>query len=513
MVTAMPEPRSMSELPSTSTITPPPAAVDVDGQGGADARAAPRRCGGPAGPRDCGPGMAVTRRRSCGRSAAAGQGRSSWGERRAAGRARDVDFSANACLYSCPDRTTCSGPAGGRRAAPPARRRRPARPRARRSRGRRRALDRPVRWVAVSELEDPAPVPRGRRAAAHDGDAAAGEDRGVRGVRRSGSSPPTSSGSASGVGLSHATGARRARGRRREGRACRCSRCPSARRSSPSPRPCRGLLAAEEYDEAARGFAAQRDLIRAALSADDGGAAAVVARLAKHVGGFALVPRPGGRRACTRARPSAARARRRPRRRDRPAAAPQGCSPSAVVSGADDYVVIQPLGVRGRARGLPRGRRRRDRCAPTTRRSSTSRCRCCRCRSRGPRDARAAERGVRAAALRLLLDGRAAEPAARARSAGRACAAAPVRVLVARPAAPTRPAWPRPRTGWPRRCPGAAVAAGLVADDPSLVVAVVTGAARPRRRCPAAGTTDVLACVGVGDGADARRRRRASRAR
>ena len=32
VVTAMPEPKSMSELPSTSTMTPPPAAFDEDRQ-------------------------------------------------------------------------------------------------------------------------------------------------------------------------------------------------------------------------------------------------------------------------------------------------------------------------------------------------------------------------------------------------------------------------------------------------------------------------------------------------
>ena len=65
VVTAIPEPRSMSELPSTSRRTPPPAAATNTGRvvptpsATCAVRIQPR--GGP------GPGMAVTRRRSCGR--------------------------------------------------------------------------------------------------------------------------------------------------------------------------------------------------------------------------------------------------------------------------------------------------------------------------------------------------------------------------------------------------------------------------------------------------------------
>ena len=44
--TAMPEPKSISWLPSTSTTMPPPARCDVDRQRGADAGATPRPCAG-----------------------------------------------------------------------------------------------------------------------------------------------------------------------------------------------------------------------------------------------------------------------------------------------------------------------------------------------------------------------------------------------------------------------------------------------------------------------------------
>ena len=67
LVTAMPLARSISELPSTSTITPPPAAATYTGSTlpTPDATAAPRRsCSS----RDRGPGISVTTRRSCGRS-------------------------------------------------------------------------------------------------------------------------------------------------------------------------------------------------------------------------------------------------------------------------------------------------------------------------------------------------------------------------------------------------------------------------------------------------------------
>ena len=65
VVTAMPEPRSMNELPSTSTTTPPPAAAAYTGmmlltpaETAAERRAASSR--------ERGPGTSVTRRRTCG---------------------------------------------------------------------------------------------------------------------------------------------------------------------------------------------------------------------------------------------------------------------------------------------------------------------------------------------------------------------------------------------------------------------------------------------------------------
>ena len=66
VVTAMPEPRSMNELPSTSTTTPPPAADAYTGMmlPTAPDTAAERRA---ASSRERGPGTSVTRRRTWGR--------------------------------------------------------------------------------------------------------------------------------------------------------------------------------------------------------------------------------------------------------------------------------------------------------------------------------------------------------------------------------------------------------------------------------------------------------------
>jgi hypothetical protein len=67
-VTAMPEPKSMSELPSASSSTPPPAAVTKTGRVVETPRAtaAERRS---ISAREAGPGISVTRVRRCGSSA------------------------------------------------------------------------------------------------------------------------------------------------------------------------------------------------------------------------------------------------------------------------------------------------------------------------------------------------------------------------------------------------------------------------------------------------------------
>src|ERR1700712_1509898 len=66
-LTAMPEPRSINELPSMSTMTPPPASAVYTGNVEATP-AATAACRRACRAMDLGPGMAVSNRRSCARS-------------------------------------------------------------------------------------------------------------------------------------------------------------------------------------------------------------------------------------------------------------------------------------------------------------------------------------------------------------------------------------------------------------------------------------------------------------
>ncbi|MFI6326131.1 PucR family transcriptional regulator [Nonomuraea sp. NPDC050556] len=99
------------------------------------------------------------------------------------------------------------------------------------------------------------------------------------------------------------------------------------------------LLAAEQYEEISRAFAAQGRLTRAALRPE--GMRAVIDRLAKEVGGWAVLLDESGevRHATPGARTdTVAAALARVGRR----------SPSSLaISGPDEHVVVQPLGLRG----------------------------------------------------------------------------------------------------------------------------------------------------------------------
>src|SRR5437868_1371466 len=149
LVTAMPEPKSISELPSTSTTTPPPAWVMKTGRvvpmpgGTAACLRVSSSC-------DLGPGISVTRRRSCG-----SDGPPCWVVMRSRyGARRDLpiwrDGTMGAALLAGMDNNM----------APT------LRTVARRMRlavlaGPADRLDRPVRWAAVRELEDPTPFLEG----------------------------------------------------------------------------------------------------------------------------------------------------------------------------------------------------------------------------------------------------------------------------------------------------------------------------------------------------------------
>jgi PucR family transcriptional regulator, purine catabolism regulatory protein len=357
------------------------------------------------------------------------------------------------------------------------------------------SLDRPVRWVAVSELEDPAPFLEGGELLLTTGMRLPEKSAACAAyVKRLVAADVVALGL--GIGLSHAT-VPDALVTAAEKAGLPLLEVPERTPFIAVTKAVSRLLAAEEYDEAARGFATQRDLIRGALSTDEG-SHAVVTRLAKHVGGFALVLDPSG--AVVQASPASAAGRAIDLAGEIARLRPRGLLASAVVSGADDYVVIQPLGVRGRARGFlavgaPGPLRASDQAVVNLAVSLLS---LSLARSEGRTSA---ERGVRAAALRLLLDGRAAElplePLGWSGLRGQ-----PVRVLVARPVGEDPAAVAAAEDRLAEALPGAAVAAGLVVDDVSVVVAVAPASLAAEGAASAAEDTDVLASIGLGDGAD-----------
>ncbi|WP_312845789.1 MULTISPECIES: PucR family transcriptional regulator [unclassified Microbispora] len=152
----------------------------------------------------------------------------------------------------------------------------------------RNGLDRPVRWVAVSELEDPTPfleggelvLTTGMRLSA--GDAVPYVSRLVaRGV----------TGLGFGVGLSHDTVPPGF------AEAAEAAGLPLVEVPRDTPFIAIGkavseLLAGEQYEEISRAFAAQGRLTRAALQRE--GPPAVVDRLAREIGGWALLLDPAG---------------------------------------------------------------------------------------------------------------------------------------------------------------------------------------------------------------------------
>ena len=358
------------------------------------------------------------------------------------------------------------------------------------------ALDQPVRWVAVSELEDPGPFLEGGEL-----------------VLTTGMRLPTKAAACSayvarlvaadaaalglGVGLSHSE-VPAALVTAAEAQGLPLVRVPEQTPFIAVTKAISRLLAAEEYDEAARGFTAQRELIRSALTADDGGPAAVVTRLAKHVGGFALVLDPAG--SVVHASPASAVARATDLAGEVARLRPKGLLASAVVSGADEYVVLQPLGVRGRARGFlavgaPRPLSANDQAVVNLAVSLLS---LALARSEGRT---ASERGVRAAAVRLLLDGH-AQSLPLDQLGWTALRARPVRVVVARAADADAAALAAAEERLVEVLPGSAVAAGLLPDDPAVVLAVVPAAALDTAAGLAASDDDLVRAAGVGDVAD-----------
>ncbi|WP_310740445.1 PucR family transcriptional regulator [Microbispora sp. H10885] len=152
----------------------------------------------------------------------------------------------------------------------------------------RNGLDRPVRWVAVSELEDPTPFLEGGELVLTTGMRLSGADAGpyvsrlvARGV----------TGLGFGVGLSHDVVP--------PGfvEAAEAAGLPLVEVPRDTPfiaigKAVSDLLAGEQYEEISRAFAAQGRLTRAALRRR--GPVAVVDRLAREIGGWALLLDPSG---------------------------------------------------------------------------------------------------------------------------------------------------------------------------------------------------------------------------
>lgn len=107
-------------------------------------------------------------------------------------------------------------------------------------------------------------------------------------------------------------------------------------------------LNAREYEESARSFATQRDLIRAALA--DGGSESLLAILAKHVQGFAL--HLDARGSVLAAYPVSAAARAEEWRDEIDRLRPRGLLASSSLANATEQIVLIPLGVRGSAAGF-----------------------------------------------------------------------------------------------------------------------------------------------------------------
>ncbi|MFC7716160.1 PucR family transcriptional regulator ligand-binding domain-containing protein [Nonomuraea recticatena] len=211
------------------------------------------------------------------------------------------------------------------------------------------SLDRPVRWVAVSELEDPTPFLEGGELVLTTGmrltsgfSAYVGRlvERGVAGL-------------GFGVGLTHDDVPAELV------EAAMAAGLPLLEVPRETPFIAIGktvseLLAAEQYDEISRAFAAQGRLTRAALQPE--GTHAVIDRLAKEVGGWAALIGESGEvaHATPDARldtvlPALDRLRRGSHRQE-PAERPLS---SVALSSPGEHVIVQPLsGTSRRIRGF-----------------------------------------------------------------------------------------------------------------------------------------------------------------
>ncbi|GAA3427108.1 PucR family transcriptional regulator [Streptosporangium sandarakinum] len=206
-------------------------------------------------------------------------------------------------------------------------------------------LDRPVSWVAVSELEDPTPFLEGGELVLTTGMRLDADNAAPYVARLVGKGV---TGLGLGVGLGHETvPAELVAAAARAG-------LPLVEVPRDTPfvaisKLVSDLIAAEQYDEISRAFAAQGRLTRAALRPE--GPRAVIDRLARELGGWAvLLDETGAVRHATGRGASRVAALRPELERLRKT--PGGGAPASLsLSTPGEYVVVQPLGAR-RVRGF-----------------------------------------------------------------------------------------------------------------------------------------------------------------
>ncbi len=208
-------------------------------------------------------------------------------------------------------------------------------------------LERVVSWVAVSELSDPSPWLEGGEFLLTTGmrlavDEAACADYGSPGVKAGVSALGV------GVGLSHSV-VPNALVAAAEARGITVITIPEPVPFVAITRAVSQWLSAKEYEQSARAFAAQRELIRSALSTStDSGA--LLGVLGRHVGGFVI--HLDARGAAIAAFPHDAAKRSDEFRDEVDRLRPRGLLASSAISTADEHVVLVPLGVRGAASGF-----------------------------------------------------------------------------------------------------------------------------------------------------------------
>ncbi len=204
-----------------------------------------------------------------------------------------------------------------------------------------------VRWVAVSELEDPRPFLEGGELLLTTGMRLGARD--AKGFAAYAARVVEAGAVALGVGvgLTHpSVPATWARAAQRVG--LPLLEVPASTPFIAVSKAVSDLLAAEEYDAVARAFDAQRDLTRAALGRE--GAAAVVARLARHLDGWALLLDAEG--AVLAASPAAAAGRAAGLAGDLADLRARGPRSAMALSTADEHISLQPLGAGDRVRGV-----------------------------------------------------------------------------------------------------------------------------------------------------------------